>query len=87
MILTLQTTKIWLNSWSETACEPLQNTAGLWTRHQILSRSSVYSDTSSGYVTRELLNHGRRAGKEEKREIRVVSGETNLIPHIDAYQL
>ena len=35
----------------------------------------------------ELLHHGRRAGKEEKREIRVVSGETNLIPHIDAYQL
>ena len=30
---------------------------------------------------RELLHHGRRAGKEEKIEIRVVSGETNLILH------
>ena len=26
----------------------------------------------------ELLHHGRRAGEEEKTEIRVVSGETNL---------
>ena len=32
---------------------------------------------------RELLHHGRRVGEEEKTEIRVVSGETNLIPHID----
>ena len=31
--------------------------------------------------SRELLRHGRRAGKEEKIEIRVVSGETNLILH------
>ena len=30
---------------------------------------------------RELLHHGRRVGKEEKIEIRVVSGETNLILH------
>ena len=30
---------------------------------------------------KELLHHGRRAGKEEKIEIRVVSGETNLIIH------
>ena len=26
----------------------------------------------------DLLHHGRRAGEEEKTEIRVVSGETNL---------
>ena len=35
----------------------------------------------------ELLHHGRRAGKEEKSEIRVVSGETNLILHVETYQL
>ena len=34
-------------------------------------------------LSRELLHHGRRVGEEEKTEIRVVSGETNLIPHID----
>ena len=27
----------------------------------------------------ELLHYGRRVGEEEKTEIRVVSGETNLI--------
>ena len=37
--------------------------------------------------SRELLHHGRRAGKEEKSEIRVVSGETNLILHVETYQL
>ena len=31
----------------------------------------------------ELLYHGRRVGDEEKTEVRVVSGETNLIPHIE----
>ena len=36
---------------------------------------------------RELLHHGRQAGKEEKTEIRVVSGETNLILRIETYQL
>ena len=30
----------------------------------------------------ELLHHGRRAGEEERTEIRVVSEETTLIPHI-----
>ena len=35
----------------------------------------------------ELLHHGRRVGDEEKTEVRVVSGETNLIPHIETYQL
>ena len=37
--------------------------------------------------TREILHHGRRAGDEEMTEIRVVSGETNLIPHMETYQL
>ena len=32
---------------------------------------------------RELIHHGRRAGKEEMTEIRVVSWETNLIFHIE----
>ena len=32
-------------------------------------------------ITFTLLRHRRRAGKEEKIEIRVVSGETNLILH------
>ena len=35
----------------------------------------------------ELLHHRRRAGKEGNIEIRVVSGETNLILHIGTYQL
>ena len=36
---------------------------------------------------RELLHHGRRVEDEEKAEIRVASGETNLVPHIETYQL
>ena len=36
---------------------------------------------------RELLHHGRRAGQEEMTEIQVVSGKTNLIVHIETYQL
>ena len=36
---------------------------------------------------RELLHHGRRAGDEEMAEIRLVSGETNLILYIETYQL
>ena len=36
---------------------------------------------------RELLHHGRRAGDEEMNEIREVSGETNLMLHIETYQL
>ena len=36
---------------------------------------------------RELLHHGRRVGDEEMTEIREVSGETNLILHIETYQL
>ena len=35
----------------------------------------------------ELLYHGRQMGDEEKTEVRVVSGETNLILHIETYQL
>ena len=35
----------------------------------------------------ELLHHGRRVGDEEKTGVRVVSGETNLIPHLETYQL
>ena len=35
----------------------------------------------------ELLHHGRRAGQEEMTEIQVVSGKTNLILHIETYQL
>ena len=38
-------------------------------------------------VSRELLHHGRRAGDKEMTEIRVVSRETNLIIHIETYQL
>ena len=58
--------------------------------NHFLFDTSVFSLTLIFHCSasrRELLHHGRRAGKEEKREIRVVSGETNLIPHIDAYQL
>ena len=33
------------------------------------------------------LHHGRRAGKEEMSEIRVVSRETTLVLHIETYQL
>ena len=35
----------------------------------------------------ELLHHGRRVGEEEETEIRVASGETKLIHHIETYQL
>ena len=35
----------------------------------------------------KLPHHGRRAGEEEKIEIRVVSGETTLIHHIETYQV
>ena len=35
----------------------------------------------------ELLNHGRRAEEEENTEIRVVSGKTTLIPHLEIDQL
>ena len=35
----------------------------------------------------ELLHHGRRVGDNENSEIRVVSGETNLILHVETYQL
>ena len=35
----------------------------------------------------ELLHHGRRVGQEEMAEILVVSGKTNLILHIETYQL
>ena len=38
-------------------------------------------------AARELLHHGRRVGDEEKTEIRVASGETNLVLHIETYQL
>ena len=38
-------------------------------------------------TNRELLHHGRREGDKEMIEIRVVSGETNLILHIETYQL
>ena len=41
----------------------------------------------SRFLGGELLHHGRRAGDEEMTEIRVVSGETNLILHIETYQL
>ena len=40
-----------------------------------------------GFLSKELLHHGRRAGEEEKIEIQVVSGEANLIDHIETYQL
>ena len=35
----------------------------------------------------ELLHHGRRVGQEEMTQIQVVSGKTNLIIHIETYQL
>ena len=38
-------------------------------------------------IIRELLHHGRRVEEEEKTEIRVISGETNLILRIETYQL
>ena len=44
-------------------------------------KRSLARKSAQSKITRELLHHGRRAGKEEKIEIRVVSGETNLIIH------
>ena len=45
------------------------------------------AETFLGIPFWELLHHGRRAGEEEKTEIRVVSGETNSIDHIETHQL
>ena len=36
-----------------------------------------------GHFFWESLHHGRRVGEEEKTKIRVVSGETNLLLHIE----
>ena len=62
MILTLQTTEIWLNNATgqRLRANPSQNTAGLWTCLQILSQSSVYRDTSSVYVTWYLDRENRK---------------------------
>ena len=38
-------------------------------------------------MTEIRVHHGRRVGDEEKTKVRVVSGETNLITHIETYQL
>ena len=60
----------------------LYNTIVFW---QVTKRISVFPSFLIGsyYIT----EHGRRAGDEEMTEIRVVSGETNLILHMETYQL
>ena len=51
------------------------------------SRTSS-KELSTGVTTsRATLPHGRRVGEEKKTELRVVSGETNLIIHVETYQL
>ena len=47
----------------------------------------TYQVQQTWRAKRELLGHGRRVGDEEKTEVRVVSGKTNLILHIETYQL
>ena len=49
--------------------------------------ASQIPDPMAGRESRELLHHGRRAGQEEMTEVQVVSGKTNLILHIETYQL
>ena len=51
------------------------------------SQTSPHQSLLSGIQHWELLHHGRRAGEEEMIEIRMVSGETTLILHIETYQL
>ena len=60
-------------------------TINSWKRHALCD--SVLSYERNRWKFGELLRHGRRAGKEKKTEIRVVSGETTLILHIETYQL
>ena len=52
-----------------------------------LSKAEVWTHVLRARLNGELLHHGRRAGDEEMTEIREVSGETNLILHIETYQL
>ena len=44
-----------------------------------LGDAQNFEFSSIMYLTLELLHHGTRAGEGENSEIRVVSGETNLI--------
>ena len=53
----------------------------------LLRHMPTYQVQQTWRGKRELLCHGRRVGDEEKTEVRVVSGETNLILHIETYQL
>ena len=46
-----------------------------------LTTQSKNEEEESEITFTGVIRHGRRAGKEEKIEIRVVSGETNLILH------
>ena len=48
---------------------------------------ACYSLCHCWIIARELLHNGRRAGDEEMTEIRVVSGEKNLILRMETYQL
>ena len=50
-----------------------------WGESSELSRRRV--------IIGELLHHGRRAGIEKRTQIRVVSGETTLILHIQTDHL
>ena len=61
------------------------NVAWLLKVSKVCHHAAVFSHAT--LLLRELLHHGRRAGQEEMTEIRVVSGETNLILHIETYQL
>ena len=65
-----------------------KKTSSIAAKPYFSSRAYCKEHRSQRHSTlRDLLHHGRRAGDEEMTEIRVVSGETNLILHMETYQL
>ena len=54
----------------------------------MLAKLRKHGGTNKGTLSLcESLHHGRRVGEEEKMKIRMVSGETNSILHIETYPL
>ena len=74
--------------WNEVAKPVIQERLSLFakakgTRSEFLLASCL--PAASALMERELLHHGRRAGIEKTTQIRVVSGETVFILHIESF--
>ena len=74
--------------WNEVAKPVIQERLSLFakakgTRSEFLLASCL--PAASALMERELLHHGRRAGIEKTTQIRVVSGETAFILHIESF--